>query len=358
MNQHRFSESETLIKRTMANAWSKKDTSLLSYCYGSYASLLLSKPDKEPYKAIELITTLTDSLNYPFSKDLLSKLAYAYSLTGKKKEAYSVLSAANRISGEIAEQCILENAEYLVAKHSGDLGQALNHLENANSIQDSLLREMFRQSAVKAQRDYFREQSIENRKAAKNREMTGLGVAISLLLAFSVAAFLFVSKRKKTMNEYVALIDELKNQNENTRLYDDNAKAFVMNLFKDQFRLLNGILYRYYTRGEDRNAIYSEVKSLVEQFQKNERIDKELEEILNHSCDEIMARFRIEFPRLKKDSYRLMSYWVAGLSNNVMVMFLNESIDNLYNRKSRLRHTIELSQSEHKEQFLSAISHK
>ncbi len=68
-----------------------------------------------------------------------------------------------------------------------------------------------------------------------------------------------------------------------------------------------------------------------------------------------MIKFRNDYPTLKEADVRLFLYSAMGFSARAISTFLNENINVIYNRKSRLKTKIANSSSEEKSRFLRYI---
>ena len=71
----------------------------------------------------------------------------------------------------------------------------------------------------------------------------------------------------------------------------------------------------------------------------------ELEDFINTYKDNLMTRFRAEFPDMKESDCILYLYAVAGFSSRAISIFIGEKLEVVYNRKSRLKQKINRSAS-------------
>ena len=80
---------------------------------------------------------------------------------------------------------------------------------------------------------------------------------------------------------------------------------------------------------------------------------KELESFVNTYRENLKSRFRETFPEIKESDGILYLYSVAGFSARAISIFINEKLEVVYNRKSRLKQKISRSSSIEKEKFMS-----
>ena len=72
-------------------------------------------------------------------------------------------------------------------------------------------------------------------------------------------------------------------------------------------------------------------------------------------ADGLMSKFRNQFPELKESDCMLYLYSIAGFSARAISILIDEKIEVVYNRKSRLKTKIKNSKSENKTLFLNYL---
>lgn len=102
-------------------------------------------------------------------------------------------------------------------------------------------------------------------------------------------------------------------------------------------------------------AMIREVKQLIEGFSENGEMLQELEQIVDTAHDEVMQKLRRDFPRMKEADVRLLCYIFGGFSPQVISLFMEESVANIYARKSRLKSRIKSSDAPDRELFLALL---
>ena len=81
----------------------------------------------------------------------------------------------------------------------------------------------------------------------------------------------------------------------------------------------------------------------------------QLEVIVNTYRNQLMAHFRKDFPHLHTDIYQLATYLFAGFSLRAISIIMNEKIENIYNKKSRLKNRSSYSVSAGKDSPFSRM---
>ena len=83
--------------------------------------------------------------------------------------------------------------------------------------------------------------------------------------------------------------------------------------------------------------ILKEVRSLVEGLRADEKVQKNLEQSLNESHDQVMKRLRAACPKWKEEDILLYMFTVAGFSSTTISTLLEKDKPYVYNRLYRLK---------------------
>lgn len=123
-----------------------------------------------------------------------------------------------------------------------------------------------------------------------------------------------------------------------------------------RFNLIDELCETYYeTQGTkaERKAIVDKVKSQISSLRADEGLFADMENAVNVCNSGILQKLRDEFPQMKTDDYRMMVFLSAGLSNRSIALLIDESIEVIYKRKSRLKARINTSDTVHRDLFMS-----
>ena len=109
-------------------------------------------------------------------------------------------------------------------------------------------------------------------------------------------------------------------------------------LLENRFSLINTLCQTYYeSQGTktERKAIIDKVKSEIESV----RTDSfpEMEQAVNDCLDNILVKIKDSVPDIKPEDYMLLVFLASGLSTRSICLLLDESVDVVYKRKSRLK---------------------
>ena len=104
--------------------------------------------------------------------------------------------------------------------------------------------------------------------------------------------------------------------------------------------MLERLCEQYYVyEGTDKfqKKIIQEVIEIVDELRNDPVTQKELEQWLNQTQDDVLARLRISHPELKEEEIKLFCYIQAGLTPTMMSVLLRKDKSVVYNRVSKLK---------------------
>ncbi len=88
--------------------------------------------------------------------------------------------------------------------------------------------------------------------------------------------------------------------------------------------------------------ILKEVRSLVDGLRADDKVQKNLEQSLNDSHDQVMKRLRAACPKWKEEDYLLYMFTVAGFSSTTISTLLEKDKPYVYNRLYRLKERLKV----------------
>ena len=300
--------------------------------------------------------------------------AYALSRTGNEKRADRIFNQL-KDSDNSFYKYIYATWKSMSDAYAGEYPSAYKLQKAASDIQDNNVREVLKQSAVKAQKDFLEQMNLESESSAKKRQIL-LWCSVALLLAvILLLLFLFRRRKERSAQEKEELIDAYKSLTMehsvlSSRYSDLSAevdriekeKASVRNkyiqLCQSHFKRIgriNEVLY--YHSSEKDNKLYSELKRSIRNIGMDNKSQSEFELLLNESFDNVMVRFRETFPDKKPRYYQLVSYLFAGFgSSTICVIIPGFQKHNVHVERYRLKQMIQNSDSQYKELFLRLLS--
>lgn len=370
-NLERYEESDAIYKALLEDKYLHPKLKPGLLC--SYA--LNCVTDKEDYKQavslFEEVLSLTGSLP---SLNYWAAYAYALSRTGNTVRAGQIFRQLDNNINPF-HQYIFDSWKSLADAFDGDFSSAYQLQKAASDIQDNNVREVLKQSAIKAQKDFLEQLNLETERSARKRQYVALASSALLLAVILLMTYLFKRRKKRIIQEKEALIDAYKNLTMEhsalkSRLSDLNAqvdrvekeKAAVRNkyiqLCQSHFSSMgriNEVLF-YHSKETD-NKLFQELKKAIGNIGMDNKNQSEFEQLLNESFDDVMAHFRETFPDKKPRYYQLVSFLFAGFDSAIICSIIpGFQKHNVHVERYRLKQLIRNSASQYSEQFLRLLS--
>lgn len=106
------------------------------------------------------------------------------------------------------------------------------------------------------------------------------------------------------------------------------------------FKILERLCEQYYVYEDTdkfQKKIVQEVREIIDELRSDPKAQKELENWLNATQDNVAAKLRDAHPELKEEEIRLFCYIQAGFTPTMMSVLLKKDKSVIYNRVSRLK---------------------
>ena len=141
----------------------------------------------------------------------------------------------------------------------------------------------------------------------------------------------------KEISEFISDFRDFSNRNGDNSDSVENKPEFIEST---NFKILERLCEQYYVYEDTdkfQKKIIQEVIEIVDELRNDPATQKELEQWLNHTQDDVVARLRISRPDLKAEEIKLFCYIQAGFTPTMMSVLLKKDKSVVYNRVSRLK---------------------
>lgn len=185
--------------------------------------------------------------------------------------------------------------------------------------------------------------------------METAAIVISFLLAILCGWLMHKSHIKHLRKEIETNILQAAELKKLLQIRESNMQKAIDNLFEQRFATIDRLTCAYYEHQgshDEKHKIYKGVRSLVSGFGNDRKIICELEKFVNTYKDNLIVRFRTAIPDLNESDYILFLYVVSGFSSRAISIFIDEKLEVVYNRKSRLKQRIGRSTAAEKDIFI------
>lgn len=332
----------------------KKYPEIESQCMKLEAGIAV-KQGKDPRYAISLYKKIPDS-----SLNLHDCALYALALQRDgdyKQSDHWITTAYARCKNEAGKA----NVDYIHAQIEALRGhnkRAFELTRHASHVQDSVTREILRQSVSNAQRDYYKTESLlqeEKNRRLHDRNVFIHIVCILVMALITLVSFLYYQNNKNKAQEQMLTLISQQQQLEETK---KNNAALIGLLFREKLNHLDSISDSYLKAEseKERYQAFKEFKLALAAMRKDEDLFASLERDLNLYCNNIMEKLNTQVPGIKGENRKTIMLFFAGLPYDSVQLILNKnSIDSLRTARSRFRKDIKDSQAPDAGLFLEML---
>lgn len=324
----------------------------------NHARLLINGEPSDPVRSYQLFrSALSRGVKF-YPEDAL---AYAVALYyhGHKEDALSII---NQIEGMKGYDAQVANTRYRIALQDGRLAEALDFQRKASPAQDSVIFASFKQSVVKAQRDYFEEVSARTSERSRFQRIT-IWLLAALFASSLLSGFALASRRKakheaelSRLSDILVQTEALLKQVANER---EDYKAKYIAKFKGQFVTLRKMTEDYLGtqgRSDQKEYVFRKVAEMARLVSNDKEGNRQFEHQLNKELGNIMAHFRKDIPGKDESTYRFVSYLIAGFDPPAISLLMGYSIGFIYKKKSLLVAEITQLESAYKPDYLDFLT--
>ena len=287
--------------------------------------------------------------------------AWAYSLyrIGKKAEADKLISEI-----QVSDEMTANFWKSRIAVYRQDYKAAYHYDKMTVHSQNYIINDILAESLATYQTEYYKSQLETSEYKIKTRTI-GL-IAIIIFTSFlSIIIFLlivrYIKRQQEEKDKLFEYAEEIKRQLNDAEQNNDfsELKRKYLSLYKSRFEIIGTLTDQYYQsegRTDFESLMFKKVTSLINEVKNDSKNRKVFEAMLDNDLDGIMTNIRSEMPKLKELDYSIFSYLIVGFDATTISRLLDESVNNIYARKRRLRIKIEERNPEHAAQFLEILS--
>ncbi len=127
--------------------------------------------------------------------------------------------------------------------------------------------------------------------------------------------------------------------NSKRNIQENNEKKPKLTDYSN-FKILERLceqFYIYENSEKFQKKIIQEVREIINELRNDSKVQKELEQWLNQTQDDVVSKLRASHPKLKEEDIKLFCYLQAGFTPTMISVLLRKDKSIIYNRVSRLK---------------------
>lgn len=250
-------------------------------------------------------------------------------------------------------------AKYL--KHKGQLAESVSVHERLDSMVNVDIHNTMNQFVTGALMQYYDNCLYTQNLEKNNLKIRAIGFIIFCLLIIVILVAVSIHLYLRNKQEIERNYNLAQNLSEKPILLSnvspDNNKA--LKAIASRFKHLNSVFQTIYECNSIDNAlkrISKEVKSLIDEFSRNDSIPEDLINEINLNCNNICTRLKKSCPSLSVQEYKLFIFSVAGFSNAAIAILTGiKDTANVSRSKYRLKTKINKLNPPDKDEFINAM---
>jgi len=285
--------------------------------------------------------------------------AYAYCLSRQGKQVLSDGCFSQLKTTFPSDRRI----DYWLNRSQYDQGrykEAYKSLSESFSYQDSLLRIQLNHSTLAAQKEFIVNQNLIEREKNRHRRNQLWSLIMAILLISISGVVVVVRMIRKNQRERARLLLVVDTVTKRQANEEQRMRKQFNDLFQEYFNTVGKICVDYESGvlvgQRTSRAVIGQIDRILSSFRGDIDGHEAFEKTLDKYLDNVMSRFREDFPHLRAQGYRLVSYIFAGLDPATICVLMDLDIDALYSRKSRIKGTISSSSVANKERYLELFN--
>lgn len=335
---------------------------IMAACLSSLGAIYAAEEDSP--KALQMVREMIEITPDALSIFEYKLLAKAYSEQHKIDSARYYLNASRELAEDIRDEASLAYLSYQIETQARNYDMAQGHINEYIALSDSISRMVLNQSAMAAEGKYYKEQSAFEAYRLKVRGY--FEVVIGLLTCIVVGILIYsyrqrMVQKRKEIERYMVIIDDIHASRERIVAQLEQkgeAESRLKELALSRFDILDQLGRTFYERDNTKaqqEAIFRQVKSFITNLSSDLATKCELERIVNTVNDNIIVKLREQFPKFKPADIDLLCYVYAGFSAQIISLLVEDTVHNVYARKSRLKVRICTSNAPDKSFFVDKM---
>lgn len=376
LNMHQFPQADSLLSEVLVWGEAHDD---------SYIINCVLTPLLRLYDATADIVSLDYLLGkYPIETALRSATTYGimahyHALKGNRVAAEDALDQAWQMSTAAEDTAKLWHKSYQINKILDAPYDALRNHEQLLAHQDSVVRITLQQPLIASQRDHYETRlRVEELHNQQQRYLMRGAAVVALMVAVALGIYVrrYLRNKNRQLMEQIELADELRltiyNKEQDLDKMSDELRTQrtsfdkrlctmdqqISQLFRARYKLLDELSKTYYenqVNHSDKENIYKQVMGEIKRLSMDDDL-KQLEDIVNEYCDNVMACIRTELPKMfSKIDYHLLCCFYIGFSGKTISVFTGIEANQIPVYKQRFRNKIGKSDAPNKQLMLDKM---
>ena len=383
---HQYIESEHWYVLSLQTAREYNDTYVVSYCLSNLLTLYYETGNRTSFDECY--------------KQLCQIADYRPSVVVKMLLANNALEANNlqQAKAFLADVSLMDYSgnESLFYLMQFKLASAERDYERANYYQyccinanDSLVRNVYSTSVVTAEKQFYAERSAfaeyrlrmrrvvdvvvallittlvawlihYYRRRIRRKEQEAFDYMVALLITTLVAWLIHYYRRRIRCKEqetfdYMVAVDQMQQR----VLVAEQQEVAYKSMLAERFSGMDALCRAFFERNTPRQQqeqLFREVRNRLRALAEDPKMAAEMDAVINAVHNNLMVRLQEQLPKFSAGDIHFLRLIYAGFSAQVISLVFNDSVQNIYARKYRIKTRILRSDAPDKAEFVDVMS--
>lgn len=349
IKMHHFLDGDSIVRIVQDWAFENKDSALFSdVIYTRFSCYVLIKDTVNSTELYNEFISINEALSSyssnPYYHEIMA-LYYNQRKDFSKSELY--LNAVKRCNLSRSDSIYLYYISSLIAEGRGQLKQSIDYNNLYISLQNQDIREILMVPILSSQKDYFFALAEYESIKARNRKTILVASIVIFLLIVIIVSLISDNRRREVENrisDNIITINDLTTQISINKDKISKLNAKVREMIRQQFNPSDYLYTRFYEQIDDSKKaerLYRVVKSQLDGFTNHKNISR-IDALLNDAFDGIMNKLSLSGLDLREKDMLLIRLVLAGFSAKSIAALLDDTHQNISQRKKRLLDKIEI----------------
>ena len=279
----------------------------------------------------------------------------------EKAELY--LDQARQCKMSVNDSIYLYYESSMISKGKGEMEKSLDYYLKYDSLEKNELRKVLTESVRGAQ--YDKSRSIAELEAEKTRHKISLLVASIIVFLLIILSISISSRNKRRQAENkiqdcLSTINDLTTQISVNKDKISNLNDKVREMIRNQFNHSDYLYTRYYEQIDDAKKaehVYRVVRNQLKEFTSTKNLQR-IDELLDEAFDGIMSKLLSSGIEFKEKDWLLLRFALAGFSAKSIAAILDETHQNINQRKKRMLDKIQIQTPKLMEELRIALNNR
>lgn len=328
----------------------KNEKDILEYATSvAGARFAMGAPCREILSRLDTIYATYNGGVPPVDNYILLSCLYLDDGNTQKAKQYAQQYIYSNPGMNLLEEAGLASLMGSIAKVEGDYKAALEYKERYSEIIDSINEQEKANSLQEIEQLYYNKQlKIENESIKKQSRYVLIIYSLLLVILLGGLLWLIIAWRKKIrekniqIEEYLATVHNAELSKNNLLgqldIHIEKEKR-LKELLENRFAEIRELAGTYYEYGYSKK-LQRKVEELLSLQSFGGDMFEVIENVVNAKNNDAMVKIRKNYPSITEDNFKLLNLIYAGFSPQEISVILNDTPQNIYVRKSRLKRKI------------------